>query len=160
MFPEQPLGGELLVAELTEEGVAGGVEVVVERLHAAVLVLALGALEELLLSGLLVGDVSVGVEVELVEILKHFRANVTAVLLVLVLTGVLQEQVQLQEQFATVPHGALVVFLSLVYFDVSLQLGVLLEVLLAVLTLVAGVDGESQLLTVWTETLLGVESPH
>merc|ERR1711988_1312291 len=84
----------------------------------------------------------------------------TAVLLVLVETGVLQEQVQVQEQFAAVPHSALVVLLSLVHFDVSLQLRILVEVLLAVLTLVAGVDGQSQLATVRTETLLGVESPH
>ena len=160
VFPEQSLRGKLLVAEVTEEGVAGGVEVVVQGLHAAVLVLALGALEELLLSGLLVSDVSVGVKVELVEILEHLGANMTAVLLVLVETGVLQEQVQVQEQFAAVPHRALVVLLSLVYFDVSLQLRILIEVLLAVLTLVAGVDGQGQLATVRTETLLGVESPH
>ena len=94
MFPEKSFRGELFVTKVTEEGVAGRVQVVVQGLQAAVLVLTLGALEELLLPGLLVSDVSVGVKVQLVQISEQFRANVTPVLLVLVKAGVLQEHVQ------------------------------------------------------------------
>ena len=55
----------------------------VQSFHAAVFVFTFRALEKLLLSRLLISQVCVGVEVELVEILEEFGADVTAILLVL-----------------------------------------------------------------------------
>ena len=83
VFSKEPLRGKLLVTLITGEGVAGCVQMVIQSLQTAVLVFTFRALEELLLSRLLVSQVGVGVEVELVEIFEQFGADVTAVFLVL-----------------------------------------------------------------------------
>ena len=133
---------------------------VIESLHAAVLILTFRALEELLLSGLLVCEVSVGVKVELVEIFEEFGADVTTIFLVFMVTGVLQENIQICEKFPAAPDGTFVILLRVVYLYVSLELGILLEIFTTVLALIAGAQGESHLLTVRTQTFFGVESSH
>ena len=83
----------------------------VQSFHAAVFVFTFRALEKLLLSRLLVRQVGVGVEVELVEILEEFGADVTPILLVAMETGVLQEQIQVSEEFTAGPDRAFVILL-------------------------------------------------
>ena len=87
------------------------VEMMIQSLHAAVLIFTFRALEKLFLSGLLVCEVSVGVEVQLVEIFEEFGANVTPIFLVFMEAGMFQEQIQIGEKFAAAPDGAFVIFL-------------------------------------------------
>ena len=89
MFSQQSLCSELFITNITVERVSSSVHVVVQSFHACVLVLTLTALEELFLSCLFISQVSVGVKVELTQVTKHVRADMTPELLVIVETGVI-----------------------------------------------------------------------
>ena len=114
-------------------------KVMIQSFHAGILVSAFCALKELFLPGLFICEMRVGVKIELVEVIEDMGAHMTPILFVVMTPGVLQIQVQILEKLSTVLHNTFVALLLLMGLEVCFVICVLGELIMTILTLVAGV---------------------